>query len=248
MLINLNRIRETLGEELWQAAQAVSAKGGVRETDATAEQSVCIVATDPPHRTVLSAGGRHSCTCAYFGQHGLCLHIAAAAMTAKQNGTLNRLEHTRARSAAPALLNVMESALPEESTVKLEVLLVREPREGTQCPGLRMGLRIGEKRLYVVRSLPQLLESIDRGTILSFGKGFTFHGEWMRFSPADERVLNLLRTLFSAAPQQTEELRGRDLRLVSLPEPFAEGLLSMLEETAYRFGTEEENEPGQPVR
>lgn len=130
----------------------------------------------------------------------------------------------------------------------MEVLLIREPIGKDRKPSLRMGLRMGEKRLYVVRSLPQLLQSIEEGTILSFGKGFSFHPEWMHFSHSDSRVLELLRMMFSASPEQTDELRGRDMRLVQLPQSFAEKLLELLDETEYRFGTEEENEPMPPIR
>ena len=117
----------------------------------------------------------------------------------------------------------------------MEVLLVREP-DADGSPGLRVGLRMGEKRLYVVRSLPQLIHAIDHGELLCFGKGFTLQ-TWMRFTARDERILQLLRTLFSAAPQQYDQLRGRDMRLVSLPEPFAEQLLQLLDQTPFRFGS-----------
>lgn len=112
MLINLSRLKGMLGEELWQAAQLLKEKGGVRESDSVADQAVYLVATNPPHRVTLNASGEHYCTCALFQQQRVCVHIAAAALSARQNGTLDRLEHTRARAAAPKLLDTMESAIP----------------------------------------------------------------------------------------------------------------------------------------
>ena len=176
--------------------------------------------TDPPHRTVLLASGHHSCTCDDFRLRQVCVHMAAAAMTARQDGSLARLEHTCARQAGPRLLNAIESGIPQESTLRMEVQLICEPEAIQGIHPLRIGLKMGEKRLYVVRSLPQLIESIDSGEPLSFGKGFSFYPSWMRFSPADEQVIDLLRSLFAASAASLQEARGRNLRLVPLPEPF----------------------------
>ena len=63
----------------------------MRETDSVAEQATFLVNSNPPHRLTLCASGRHTCTCAYFQQQQLCVHLAAAALFARQNGTMNRL-------------------------------------------------------------------------------------------------------------------------------------------------------------
>lgn len=77
----------------------------------------------------------------------------------------------------------MERALPEDGTLHMEITLMYESEESREQPRLRIGLRVGEDRLYVVRSIPQFIESMETRETLSFGKGFTFQPEWMHFTP-----------------------------------------------------------------
>ena len=38
----------------------------------------------------------------------------------------------------------------------------------------------------------QMLEAMENGTPIEYGKGFTFHPEWMRFGPTENRILGIL--------------------------------------------------------
>ena len=129
----------------------------------------------------------------------------------------------------------MESALPEQSTVRLEVTLQAEsPRSGA-APRLRVGLRMGEDRLYAVRSIPQMIEALEQGEAIEYGKGFAFRPEWMRFGHAERRVIAILRALCLAQKQSGHVLRLPDQRWLALPDPFAEALLEILLEMPFRL-------------
>ena len=108
---------------------------------------------------------------------------------------MEELLRRKAAAAGPKLLSAMERALPEDGTLHMEITLMYESEESREQPRLRIGLRVGEDRLYVVRSIPQFIESMETRETLSFGKGFTFQPEWMHFTPAENRVLNILKAL-----------------------------------------------------
>jgi len=55
LLISVNKIKEIIGEELWQAAVQLEQRGGVREESSVTGQATYLVTTDPPRRMVLKA-------------------------------------------------------------------------------------------------------------------------------------------------------------------------------------------------
>lgn len=233
MAWSLSYVKSLLVEEEYAAGLALYQRGGVKEISATAEQAEYHVAAMPAHKVCLYAGKQPECTCLRFHEDGCCRHMAAALAAASRSGVLERLEHTRAVAAAPKLLAAMESALPEDGSIRLEISLTIEEEEKRQVT--RIGLRVGEDRLYVVRSIPQFIEAMDAGEPLDFGKGFSFRPEWMRFTAQEMQVLGILRRLCAAQRDCGVNLRGADLRLMKLPEPFAEDVLQALREVPFKL-------------
>ena len=245
MLIAINKLRESLGEEAWQRALALEQHGAVREADTSADSVTYLVNTTPPHRVMIHAGDGARCTCAEFIQSGGCAHLAMAAIHARRDGNLVRLEQVRATAGAPMLLESMDHALPLGDTLRLEVTLLRDSTP--EGPRYRVGLRVGEEKLYAVRSVPLLIDAIEQGDTIDFGKAFTFHGDWMRFGPAEERVIQILRALFAAQRERIPSMKPPELRYPTLPLPFAEQLLEALTRLPFRFGTEEETAAMPPI-
>ena len=98
---------------------------------------------------------------------------------------------------------------------------------------LRIGLRTGEKKLYVVKDIRRFLSAAEAEETLPLGKEFTYQPEWMRYSDDDGRLLDLLRKLCSA--REPEGHTGMPAnRLMRLPDPFAEELLDSLGDTPLR--------------
>lgn len=234
MLLNLNSLKEALGEEAYRLGAQIYARGGVREASAQADQVRYQVSTTPAQQVSFYSFQQPRCTCLEFAKKGACSHLIAAALMAQQTGVLDRLERTHALAAAPKLFAAMENALPEDSQLHMEVSL-RVIEEGGAGKVTRIGLRMGEERLYVVRSIPQLIDAMDKGEMLPFGKGFAFRPEWMHFSTAHARVLEILRGLCMARKEGGEAPKGVDARLMRLPEPFAEQVLDALRETPFHL-------------
>lgn len=238
MNLNLERMKTMAGEDEWKAAEALMERGGVRLCEQTGKMLRYTVLGNARADVILSAGEMPRCRCDAFMEHGACRHILAAMLCAKQSGTLEELLRRKAVEAAPLLMNAMESALPRDGSITMEITLQVDREEGRELPEIRIGLRLGEDRLYVVRSIPQLMEAMEQGNPLEFGKGFTFHPEWMNFAPGEQRVLEILRALCLAQQERNAALHGADVRMMLLPEPFAEAVLQELTALPFRLAVQ----------
>ena len=93
------------------------------------------------------------------------------------------------------LLTLVEGSMPGEANLRLEVTLV-PPREKDAF--LRVGLRIGSQKWYVVKDIPRFLEAWRRREALPFQSRFIYDPVWMHFSVENERILRALDRLVSA--------------------------------------------------
>ena len=235
MTLSPYRLKMLAGEEEYKAGELLVERGGVRMSEQSAEQIRYAVAGDIRRDITFSALTPAHCTCETYMEKGACRHLVAATLVAKESGALDELFRRKAVTAAPLLMNAMESALPEDGTLRLEITLFFDTPKPKQRPQVKIGLRVGEERLYVVRSIPQMIEAVNEGTPMEFGKGFAFHPEWMHFAPAEKRVLDILRSLCLAQQEGGVALRGVDARIMTLPEPFAEAVLRELTALPFRM-------------
>ena len=223
--MNLLKLREKLGNEEFDAARALYRRGAVRELQRTADYlSYSVAGVSQPVR-ILSTG-RLECPC---DRSPLCRHAAAALIDASESGALRAMQELRARSRAGSLLSAMESALPESVTVRLE------PEIRVSSANMQLGLRIGQDRLYVVRSIPEFLESMSTGSSLSFGKGFTFFPTWMRFEPAAAQVISLLQQHCASLQSAGVRIGVTEARQIALPEAVALQIWDTLRSMRYRL-------------
>ena len=142
------------------------------------------------------------------------------------------MEEKMALQAGESLMTAVFGSYPTDANVRMEVTLVLPSRESQD---LRLGLRIGEDRLYVVKNIPELINAMETGTPISFGKGFEFRPEWMRFSKDDLRILKHLRALTVSYAYGDTTLRGSELRLIYLPSLYADQILNELETVPFRI-------------
>lgn len=233
------RLRLLAGEKEYEAGEALYSKGGVRALEQSGMLMKYVVAGTPRREVIFTPEEPAKCTCDEWNARGACRHVVAATLMAQESGAMEDMIRQKAVLAGPKLMSAMESALPEDGTLRMEVTLVYENGTPSQKAKLRLGLRVGEERLYVVRSIPQMIEAIDAGTTMEFGKGFVYHPEWMRFGPAETRLLGILRALCLAEKEAGASLRGADLRVMALPEPFAEAVLKELENLPFRMAVGE---------
>ena len=70
------------------------------------------------------------------------------------DAVLRMVDRIRREQAIPALFDAVAQMLPESGNIRmLPVLFLAKD-------GLRIGLKIGEERLYVVRHIPHFLQAI----------------------------------------------------------------------------------------
>lgn len=232
------RLRALAGEDEYKAGEVLMERGGVRLVEQNDAQIVYHVAGGPRYQVTLRADSPARCQCSEWQEKGACRHVVAATLMAQQSGALDEMLRRKAVAAAPKLMSAMESALPEDGNLNMEVTLFYDSATSKARPQLRLGLRVGEDRLYVVRSIPQLIDAMDMGMSVEFGKGFSYRPEWMHFSSRARRIVDILRALCLAQKEGGSTLRGADLRVMSLPEPFAEAVLAQLEGMPFRMNVD----------
>ena len=233
------QLRNQAGDEEYAEGETLFDRGGVRLTEQSPTELRYVVAGTPRREVIFTPDEPARCTCDAYLNNGACRHVVAATLMAQSTGALDDMFRRKAAAAAPRLMSAMESALPEDGTLRMEITLICETGKPKEKPRLKIGLRVGEERLYVVRSIPQLIEAVDSRTSIEFGKGFLYQPEWMHFAPREMRVLGILRALCLAQKEGGVAQRGADLRLMALPEPFAEAILQELTALPFRMMVDE---------
>ncbi len=140
----------------------------------------------------------------------------------------NPCASARDQRLAERLFAAMEGALPETGDVHLEPTLFVSPG------ALRIGLRAGEDRLYVVRHIPHFLQAFSAGEPVTFGKGFTLHPRWSRFDEGERALLSVLLEYCEALPVVT----GAEARLLLLKPMTAKRVLAALRGLRFRVARE----------
>ncbi len=242
------KMKRLAGAEEARAGEMLYRQGGVRPGTQGESALQYWVSDTARWEVVFSSDEQGKCTCAAYREQGGCRHVTAAALMAEETGALEELMRRKATSAGPRLMGAMESALPEDGTIRMEITLLLEQGRSGDAPRLRIGLRVGEERLYVVRSIPQMIDAMETGEVLDFGKGFCFHPEWMHFGAAQTRVLDILKALCLAQKEAGSILKGAELRAMLLPEPFAEAILEALTDVPFRVAVGEQVLTGRRVR
>ena len=212
-------LREQAGKEIFAQGSALFHRALVRESrrirDEQKDEVLYTVSGDERHLVSVSAG-QIRCDCGEYP----CAHGVAAALTALESGVAQDMEKHRAQLAAPALFEAVAGMLPETDGIRLSpaLFLTRE--------GIRIGLRIGEDRLYVVRHIPRFLECRETGEMLPFGKGFVYNPQWMRFRAEENTLLDILAECCEFAGSRV--LTGMEGRLMLLPPRAAVRVLEAL--------------------
>ncbi len=230
-------LRTLAGEEETRLGERLFRAGRVRIAEKSARLLRCQVVEEGRYEVTISAdaanAASHKCTCLTSQENGACRHIIAAMMACQDAGAMDEMIRRRAVASGPKLMAAMDRTLPEEGTLRMSVRLIVEPIREEDAAGqpcrLKLVLLIGEERLYVVKSIPQMIEAIDSGTPIEYGKGFTFQPEWMRFGPTENRILSILRAMCLAQKDAGAVLRGAEQRELLLPAPYAEAILRELQ-------------------
>ncbi|MCL6589686.1 MAG: DEAD/DEAH box helicase [Firmicutes bacterium] len=161
------------------------------------------------------------CDCpAYYQYDGACKHIVAVLLEALDQSSLPGLTKKSVATAprnrqlqlikpAPApqpdprlgvssklIANLIQNtkASTHREQISLEVTLFLDPHNAYTLPYLN--LKIGQERLYVVKKIGELLETILYQRELYFGKTFIFQPAAQKFSVAAERLVDFLIEIY----------------------------------------------------
>ena len=225
-------IMETMaGDEEYTAGRELYDGGNVRLDSQGAGFIRYTVAGKPAHTVTLDRELAVRCDCDIFSRNGCCRHVIAAWLEAERSRVPESALRRNAPERGGELITLIQRRMPSEATVRLEVTLAL-PRRQEQP--VRIGLRTGENKLYVVRDISAFLEAVAEEKTLAFGRDFTWQPEWMRYSDGDMRILNLLRKMLRS--DAGDERKGSDstARMASMPDLFVHELLDHLGDSALR--------------
>ena len=230
MRLNPLLMEKLAGEEEYAAGRDLEETGAVKITEEDKGMIRCAVGGQGPHNVTLTRRLVIHCDCDVFLHKGCCRHAVAVWLYADRRKIPESMMKKQAPETAAELSQIILRDMPAEANVRLEVTLVLPQKSGQE---LRIGLRTGEKKLYVIKDIRRFLTSAEAEETIPLGKEFVYQPEWMRYSDDDERLLNLLRKLCSA--QETgPHASGPVNRLIRLPDPFAEEMLDQAGDTPIR--------------
>lgn len=145
------------------------------------------------------------CDCPAYGKYwGYCKHIVAmllAIMEEDKKGRFNiahGMKDPYDKRVVNELFYLFEQAAQLENRQPLNLEITYEANLYDRHFDDRAGslsLKIGEDRLYVVRSIPNLLTARSTGKPLEYGKNFTYDPFIHSFTPEDERLMEFLHEI-----------------------------------------------------
>ena len=230
MRLNPMLMEKLAGEEEFSAGRDLEENGAVKVAEEDRGMIRYTIAGTPPQTVTLTRQLVLHCSCGVFLKKGCCRHAVAAWLTADRTKVIESMMRKRAPEIAGELTELILKGMPGEANIHLEMTMALPQKAGQE---LRAGLRIGEKKLYVVKDIPAFLAAMDAQETLVLGKDFTWQPEWMRFSSDDEGMIRLLKKLCSAQEAGHRNSAAGN-RMIALPDLFAEEMLEQLGETPLR--------------
>ena len=222
------RMKQLAGAEEYAAGRELEESGRVKLAEQNAELVRYTNAGAPPVTVTMSRDMDFRCDCGTFRKGRCCRHVVAAWVEAERTKVPEHMLRITAPEHGGEMLDVILDSMPAEANVRLEVTLAAPVRE--EDP-LRMGFRIGDEKMYVVRDIGELLRAMETGEPVVFGNRFTYEPSWMRLDEGDRQLLGLAGKI----------LLGEDSfqRMIRIPEPFIPDLMNLLEKRSFRLMTAE---------
>ena len=229
MRLNPLQMERLAGEEEYTAGRELEEAGSVRIAEQDPVMVRYTVAGRPPHTVTLNRNLTLYCDCSVFTQRGCCRHAVAAWLEAERADVPESMLKKSAPGNALSLTDLILHEMPSEPNIHLELTIALPQKPGQE---VRLGMRVGESKLYVVRDIGAFLMAVEEGRTLEFGRDFTYQPEWMKLSEDDCRALEIIRKLYSA--RLSDRSGGTASRLIRLPDPFTRELLETIGETPLR--------------
>lgn len=174
-----------------------------------------------------------TCTCpAYRKYRGYCKHIGAVLFGIKERIEIGEFDSLKDEKLTQKLLDSFQSNYTQnkkelnlEINYEFEYDLYRHLR-----PSSYFSIRMGESRLYKVRDVRKLLQSIEKNEELYYGKQFTFDPYRHKFKDEDKELIEFIMELYEN--QEFIETRNYGFQSHSL---FKDGKIYLAPTSARRF-------------
>lgn len=126
-----------------------------------------------------------------------CKHIVAVLLLIKDRDDRGFFKELRFRQSARQIFGLFQGRSNQAKTrVELEVTYeYRKSGAGGEANS-SLSLRIGQERLYIVKNIRKLLESIEKNEPLEFGKHFTFDPSKHDFRDEQKALIEFLKELY----------------------------------------------------
>ena len=236
-------LRRLTPPEEYAAAQELHKEKAARFLNEEGQALLYTVGRLERRAVSLGLGEELSGSCGCGWTDGLCRHIAASFLEAIESGRLEPARWRTAQENAQRLRGAMGKALPDVTPLSLEVTLHLPEKDGP----LRVSLRTGQERLYVVSSIAQFFTAMEQEKPIAQGKRGSLQPSWQSYGPEDRRLLLLLNDAADALRLSGCLPRtGMQARFLSVPERFVPRLLELLEDHPFRLtaGEKEYQLPG----
>ena len=225
-MISITALRQQIQDIERQAGEALVRMGRVRELRRGAGWVEYLAGEEPASLVRLQQEGDSRCDC---GQTGGCRHLLAALMAAEDSGVLRELSAAQQKQLSRDFYDAVDTILPRTADLSIEPSVLLSP------DGLRIGLRAGEDRLYVVKNLPQFLLAVRDGEAYPLAPGLTLQPRWSSFSPQDGALLRLLLQQVETLQWADAKLTAPQARSLPLPPEAAQRLLRALAGLRFRL-------------
>ncbi len=138
------------------------------------------------------------CNCpAYEKYWGYCKHIVAALFEIMRRERSKEFEQLKIDDTAQNILDFFRYQEADgKSPVNLEINYEAVLNRYRGLMDTFLSLRIGENKLYVVKSIKKLMDSVMKKEPLYFGKEFTFDPKIHCFKEDDKPIIDILMELY----------------------------------------------------
>lgn len=138
------------------------------------------------------------CNCPAYEQHwSYCKHIIAALFEIMKRERKREYSHQKDEETVKSILDFFRyQESSRKIPINLEINYEYIVNKYNFLNDTYISLRIGEGKLYVVKNIRKLIESIRRKEVLYFGKEFSFDPTVHCFKDEDKAIIDLLSELY----------------------------------------------------
>ena len=224
-MLSRTGLMQLMSQEEWRAGERLAAAGELRELR-RGEGFVEYMVDEQPYALVrLNAAKPSTCDCG----HMPCRHLAAAYIMAEESDAMKELNAYSLQHMSRALFDAVESIVPRVPTLLVEPSLFID---GTS---LRMGLRVGEERLYAVRNVPQFLGILHEQGSYELAGGLSIRLRWQDMAPQAVVLLRALWAQCQTYRQVGQHLTAAQARNLPLSSEIAPQALRALSAMRFRL-------------